>query len=53
MLPFLETADKEAKRPQAAAFAPEFCASASASSKTPPVKEPWIKIQLLPLHQNI
>lgn len=45
ILPLLETADKEDKRPQAAAFAPEVCASASASSITPPAKTPWRNIQ--------
>lgn len=42
-LPFSETADKEAKRPQAAAFAPEVIASASASSITP-VETPWMQL---------
>lgn len=52
-LPLSETADKDAKRPQAAALAPEVCASASASIITPPAKTPWMKIQPLLLYVNV
>jgi len=45
-LPFFEAAVKEAKRPQAAAFAPDVCASASASSIRPPAETPLIKLNI-------
>lgn len=40
-LPLAETAAREAKVPQAAAFAPEVCTSASASAIMSPVETPF------------
>ena len=43
ILPLSESAAKEAKRPQAAAFAPEVSASASSSSIIPAEELPCMK----------
>ena len=48
-LPCFEAAVKEAKRPQAAAFAPDVCESASAISIRPPAETPLIKLNIFQL----